>query len=100
MDYSCRFDSLGNSSTATGSSELRGDGKPELHLGRRDFVFFVPAVLPSRFSFLILFLCVFAVPMRKCSGELPCMCSTFLIAIQNVPSTFHRGEMDLVVSEA
>ena len=39
MDHRCRLSFLGNSSTASGSFDLVGDGRPQLQLGRPDFVF-------------------------------------------------------------
>ena len=75
----CRLGLLGNSSTASGSSNPVWDGRPELQLGRSNLFFFVPAAMPSIFTLLFLpssFAClsyfILAVPMRKCSVEYSC----------------------------
>ena len=98
MNYMCRFGSLGNSSTALGSSDPGGNGRPKLPLDCRDF-FFVPAVLSSilalffllpRFHSLSYF--ILAVPMHKCSEEHSCMSSSFRIAILIGPGFFREAK--------
>ena len=91
MDYRCRLGSLGNSSTALGSSDPEGTVclscswpsglrffLPTLFIFRADYA--TPACV-----FLLFLLSYFnlAVPMRRCSGEHSFMSSTFSIAVLN-----------------
>ena len=72
MDCRCRFGSLGNTSTSSGSSEPQRDGRPEPQLGGRDIFFSCP--LYSIFNALFIFFLylsyfILAGPLRKCVGD-------------------------------
>ena len=88
--YWCKFGVLGNSSTASGSIDPRGDGRrrwPELQLGFCIF-FLICCLLHIQHSLVTFFLCflvlfVLAVPMHKCLGKPSCMSSTFPVPTLN-----------------
>ena len=88
---------LGNSFTASGSSDYWVDGRSDKQLGRRDFFSFMPALHISIFTlsacihtiFFVLFQS-FTVSIPKCMGEHSHLSSAFPIGILNILAFFAR----------
>ena len=96
MDYMCRLGSLGNSSTASGSSDPMGK-QVRATFRPRGAYFFLPAVHLSISSLLFsqysssMSHFILAVNMSTCLGKHSCMSSTFLHTEWNLLSSLSEN---------
>ena len=90
MDYRCRLDSLGNSSTASGSSD--SGARLARDVVRPSGPFFQSHCTSSFhiYSTFLTFSHFLFHPMRKCVGKHSCLSSSFSIAILNGILFFFR----------